>query len=58
MTPIARAALTGLLFLAAATPATAVTLGQVDDFEDGTTQGWVVALGPGGGVHPVTPQAI
>ena len=58
MTPIARAALTGLLFLAAATPATAVTLGQVDDFEDGTTQGWVVAFGPGGGVHPVPPQAI
>lgn len=30
--------------LAASHGASAVTLGQVDDFEDGTTQGWVVAL--------------
>jgi hypothetical protein len=30
--------------IAAPHGASAVTLGQVDDFEDGTTQGWVVAL--------------
>lgn len=28
----------------AASVASAVTIGQTDDFEDGTTQGWVVAL--------------
>ncbi len=38
--------------------ASAVTVGQIDDFEDGTTQGWTVALGPGGGVHPAPPANI
>ena len=33
-----------LASMAAPRGASAVTLGQVDDFEDGTTQGWVVAL--------------
>lgn len=47
-----------LLSLAVAAPAGAVTIGQVDDFEDGTTQGWAVAFGPGGGPHPAPPQNI
>jgi len=33
----------------------AVTIGQADTFEDGTTQNWTVAVGPGGGVHPAPP---
>ncbi len=47
-----------LLSLAFTAPAGAVTVGQVDDFEDGTTQGWAVAFGPGGGGHPAPPQNI
>lgn len=43
------------LALAPLDAASAITLGQVDDFEDGTTQGWTVALGPGGGGHPAPP---
>jgi hypothetical protein len=39
-----------------ATPAAAVALGQIDDFEDGTTQGWVVGLL--GAVHPAPPLNI
>jgi hypothetical protein len=35
----------------------AVTLGQVDDFEDGTTQGWVVGTGIGAS-HPAPPANI
>jgi hypothetical protein len=39
--------------LASARGAAAVTLGQVDDFEDGTTQGWIInLLGFGGGTPP------
>lgn len=38
------AAVALLASIAASHGASAVTLGQVDDFEDGTTQGWVVAL--------------
>lgn len=34
----------------------AVTIGQIDTFEDGTTEGWGVALGPGDGVHPAPPS--
>lgn len=55
MTPKFRVALVGLLALAAVTPAAAVTVGQIDTFEDGTTQGWTVAFGPGGGGHPAPP---
>lgn len=36
--------------------AQAVTLGQIDDFEDGTTQGWVAALL--GASHPSPPANI
>jgi hypothetical protein len=36
-----------------ATPARAVSLGQIDDFEDGTTQNWYV-----GSPHPAPPQNI
>jgi hypothetical protein len=39
-----------------ATSAEAVIPGQIDDFEDGTTQGWVVALG--GTSHPAPPVNI
>jgi hypothetical protein len=45
--------LTGLLPV---TPAVAVTLGQTDNFEDGTTQGWLVGLL--GAPHPAPPQNI
>ncbi len=34
----------------------AVTIGQTDDFEDGTTQGWVVGLL--GAVHPAPPSNV
>jgi hypothetical protein len=34
-----------------------VAVGQTDDFEDGTTQGWVVAL-LGLGVHPAPPENV
>jgi hypothetical protein len=37
--------------------AQAASIGQVDDFEDGTTQGWVVNL-LGMGVHPAPPANI
>ncbi|MBI5585777.1 MAG: VCBS repeat-containing protein [Deltaproteobacteria bacterium] len=37
-------------------PASAVSLGQVDDFEDGTTQNWVIGLR--GGVHPAPPANV
>ena len=37
--------------------AAAVTLGQIDDFEDGTTQGWVVGIGTGA-TSPVPPVAV
>jgi hypothetical protein len=39
-----------------ANPARAVTLGQVDNFEDGTTQGWMVAVL--GAPHPAPPDNI
>jgi hypothetical protein len=38
------------------TPAAAVILGQTDDFEDGTTQNWLVGLL--GAPHPAPPQNI
>jgi hypothetical protein len=38
------ASLALLVSLAAAPDASAVALGQVDDFEDGTTQGWIINL--------------
>jgi hypothetical protein len=43
MTPITRQTLSFLAILGAltlVTPAWAITLGQIDDFQDGTTQGW------------------
>jgi hypothetical protein len=58
MMHFARGALLGLLLLAFASPVAAVVIGQVDDFEDGTTQGWVVAFGPAGGVPPAPPQVV
>lgn len=62
MTPTFRGALAGVVALAGALacagPAAAVTVGQVDTFEDGTTQGWTVAFGPGGGVHPAPPANV
>jgi hypothetical protein len=39
-------------------PAAAVTLGQIDTFEDGTTQGWVVGIGSGQGGHPLPPANV
>lgn len=42
------------LFLCACTPLMASVVGQIDNFEDGTTQGWVVNL-LGLGVHPAPP---
>ena len=40
------------------THAAAVTVGQIDTFEDGTTQNWTVALGPFGVIHPAPPVNI
>lgn len=42
-------------FFALSSPAHAVTVGLVDNFEDGTTEGWVVGL-TGGAPHPAPPQ--
>jgi len=42
--------------LFAATAASALTFGQIDTFEDGTTGNWVVAAGGAG--HPAPPQNI
>ncbi|MFA4903356.1 MAG: hypothetical protein WC600_11520 [Desulfobaccales bacterium] len=42
-----------LIILFQAPPASGVTLGQVDNFEDGTTQNWVVGLL--GAPHPAPP---
>lgn len=41
-----------------ATAASAISIGLVDDFEDGTTANWTVALGPIGAVHPAPPQNV
>ena len=41
----------GLIAVLAAAPATGITLGQVDDFQDGTLQGW------GGGSSPINVAA-
>lgn len=49
-------ALATLCALAAA-PALAITVGMVDGFQDGTTQGWIVAAG-GFGTHPAPPVAV
>ncbi|MEM8679432.1 MAG: hypothetical protein AAGF97_08775 [Planctomycetota bacterium] len=37
------------------TAAWGVSIGQLDDFQDGTTQGWEVAVGPQGGMPPFPP---
>jgi hypothetical protein len=37
-------------------PASAIVVGQLDDFQDGTTQGWVDALG--GAISPVPPVVV
>lgn len=50
------ARLFAFILLPAALPA--VTIGQIDTFEDGTTQNWTVAVGPGGGGHPAAPSNI
>lgn len=44
--------------IAMATQAQAAVIGQIDTFEDGTTQGWTVAVGPNGGVVPSPPTNI
>jgi len=43
--------------LSLSAPAGAVAIGQVDDFEDGTTQGWIANL-LGMGVHPAPPANV
>lgn len=48
----------GCFLLGLSAPAaSAVTLGQIDTFEDGTTQGWAVNLA-GFGVHPAPPANV
>lgn len=42
----------------AAPAASAISIGLVDDFEDGTAANWTVALGPFGAVHPAPPQNV
>lgn len=46
------------LLLLCAFSAQAAIIGQIDTFEDGTVQGWVVGIGPVGGVHPAPPANI
>ncbi|RYG24615.1 PEP-CTERM sorting domain-containing protein [bacterium] len=46
------------LLLAMTASASAVTLGQIDDFEDGTTQNWVANLLGLGGGHPAPPANV
>lgn len=46
------------LLLPLAARADSLQIGLTDTFEDGTTQGWSVAVGPGGGVHPAPPANI
>jgi len=36
----------------------AVSVGQIDTFEDGTTQGWMVSAGPNDGAHPAPPANV
>lgn len=51
------AAVTAALLLLPAALAAQVTAGQADDFDDGTTQGWVVGGAPGV-VHPAPPANV
>lgn len=51
------ASFSGLL-LASGQPTHALSVGQIDDFQDGTTQGWTVSVGPIGGVHPAPPANV
>ncbi len=52
----ARGALIALLASSLPAPARAIELGQVDTFQDGTTQGWIDALG--GAISPVPPTVV
>ena len=45
------------ILISVAAPAFGAVLGQVDDFEDGTTQGWVVGVAMGA-VHPAPPANV
>ena len=45
-----------LVVLCCSTSVFAVSVGQLDDFQDGSTQDWTVAVGPGGG-SPAFPPA-
>jgi hypothetical protein len=47
-----------IVALGAAAGARADLLANLDTFEDGTTQGWVVGIGPGGGGHPAPPANV
>jgi hypothetical protein len=42
--------------IALASPASAALIGQVDTFQDGTTDNWVAGGGPNGQVPPVPPK--
>ncbi len=58
---VSAAAAAVALFVAAAVlgaprPASAIAVGQLDDFQDGTTQGWVDALA--GAISPVPPVVV
>ncbi len=46
------------LFLASAAHSQTVMLGQVHDFEDGTTQDWMVGVGPGTNDDCTTPSPV
>jgi hypothetical protein len=46
----------GAALALAALPASALVLGQIDTFEDGTVQSWIVA--PLGASHPAPPQNV
>jgi hypothetical protein len=50
-------ALLFVLALVQANPASAISIGLIDTFEDGTTQGWVVGVALGA-VHPAPPANV
>jgi hypothetical protein len=51
-------AIGGLLILLATPASAAVVVGQIDTFEDGTTEGWTTAIGPTGAIHPAPPSNV
>lgn len=56
--PFLRSAALFVAALLCASPAFGIVVGEIDTFEDGTTEGWFVGGGPSGGISPNPPEAI